>query len=127
MKNSTARQGAIHLTPEERGKIASLKENADARICLEGVVGAIHESPLLDCHRATLSGIDVAFILNVDPEEGIGQYQLHLTGRTGQPGLDVVQAMAALFFGDKTYQIMPDERHPGRVRVMGLFFPYPVL
>lgn len=119
MKNSSARQGTLRLTADDHQKIASLKKAADEKICWDGALP-------LDSHRATLCGIDVLFFLNVDQEDGSGQYQLHLSKKSGeQPGLDEVQAMAATFFGKKEYQILPDERNSNRIRVLGLFFNHP--
>jgi hypothetical protein len=116
MKNSSARKGTLQFTPEEQKKIASLKEAAKSEICWDG-------APPSDSHRATLYGIDVLFFLNVDKEDRCGQYQLHLSKKTGeQPGLDEVQAMAFTFFEGKDYQLLPDERNANRIRVLGLFF-----
>ncbi|MFY9268662.1 MAG: hypothetical protein WAO55_02810 [Candidatus Manganitrophaceae bacterium] len=118
MKNSSARKGTLLFTPEDLQKIASLKKNAASNPWYQD------PTTLLDSHRAVISGIDIAFILSIDREEGSAQYQLHITGKEGQPALEVVQAMAVPFFGDQPYQILPDERHPTRVRLMGLFFHY---
>lgn len=119
MKNSSAREGTLHFTPEEHQKIVDLKAAAESEICWD-------ETPPRDCHQATLCGIDVSFFLNVDKEDGCAQYRLYLAKKNGlQPELDEVQAMAATFFGKKEYQILPDERNPHRIRVLGLFFAYP--
>ncbi len=118
MKNSSARQGTLHFTPEEYQKIDLLKETAEAEICWDGEVPR-------DCHRATLCGIDVVFFKGIDRSEECGQYQLHVSRRSDPPGLDEVQAMAVAFFGNQTYQIMPHERNHAIVRVMGLFFSFP--
>ncbi len=116
MKNSSARKGTLQFTPEEQQKITSLKKAAQTEICWDG-------GPPRDGHRATLCGIDVQFFLNVDKEDHCGQYQLHLSKKTGeQPGLDEVQAMAFTFFEGKDYQILPHERNSNRIRVLGLFF-----
>lgn len=118
LKNSSARKGTLPFTPEDHQKIAALKQAAAAAPCWDG--GRPAEN-----HRAVVCGIEIAFFLEADREDGSGQYQLHITGAQGQPPLEVVQAMAVPFFGEQPYQILPDERHPGRVRVMGLFFNYP--
>jgi hypothetical protein len=117
MKNSSARKGTLAFSEEDRQKIAALKEAAEREICQDGKPLAVH--------RAAICGYDVAFIQNVDLEDGSAQYQLQIMAEEGQPPLDVVQAMAVPFFGDKTYQIMPDERNPFRIKVTGLFFGYP--
>ncbi|MDC4203638.1 MAG: hypothetical protein MPW14_08260 [Candidatus Manganitrophus sp.] len=117
MKNSSARKGTLHFTPEDHQKIASLKKTAESTPCWDG-------APPADCHRAVVCGVDIAFFLAVDREDASGQYQLHITGKEGQPALEVVQAMAVPFFGDQPFQILPDERHPARIRVLGLFFDH---
>lgn len=117
MKNSSAREGTLNFSEGERQKIEAMKAAAAQEVCPDG-------RPL-DLHRANLCGYDVAFFLNVDLEDGAAQHQLHIMGKEGQPPLDVVQAMAVPFFGSKTYQIMPDERNPCRIKVTGLFFSYP--
>lgn len=116
MKNSSARTGTLQFTPEEHQKIAALKKAAQTDPCWDGAAPG-------DAHRATLCGIDVLFFLNVDKEDNCGQYQLHISKKTGeQPGLDEVQAMAFTFFEGKDYQLLPHERNSNRIRVLGLFF-----
>lgn len=117
MKNSSARKGTLKFTSEDQQKIALLKKTAEQTPCWDG-------ARPLDCHRAVVCGIDIAFFLAADREDQSGQYQLHITGKEGQPALEVVQAMAVPFFGEQPYQILPDERHPARIRVLGLFFNY---
>ncbi|MBI3802528.1 MAG: hypothetical protein HY282_02045 [Nitrospirae bacterium] len=117
MKNSSARKGTLPFSPEDHQKIAALKRAAAATPCWDG-------GRPLDSHRARVCGIEIAFFLAADREDESGQYQLHITGEGGQPALEIVQAMAVPFFGEQPYQILPDERHPGRIRVMGLFFDY---
>lgn len=117
MKNSSARKGTLKFSPEDQQKIALLKKTAESTPCWDGARPS-------DSHRAVVCGIDIAFFLAADREDQSGQYQLHITGKEGQPALEVVQAMAVPFFGEQPYQILPDERHPARIRVLGLFFDY---
>jgi len=76
-------------------------------------------------HKTVFGLFEVAWFIKVDPEEETGQYQLLIKGPDGEPGLDVVQAMAATFFPDTTYEIMPEPKNRSTVRVGGLFFYYP--
>ncbi len=118
MKDSSARQGTLRLTAEEVQKVVLLKETVENQICWDG------ERPNTR-HEAVIGALRVAFFMKADHEGEFGQFQLDISRTEGSPALDEVQAMAHLFFGDKPFQIMPDEYNPARVRVMGLFFPYP--
>ncbi|HET6370607.1 MAG TPA: hypothetical protein VFG95_05380 [Nitrospiria bacterium] len=116
MKNSSARQGSVKLTPEERQKVSFMKESARLIPILEG------EPPKAE-HQAIFSGIRTSFVQIVDPEGECAQYRLSLGKEDGQPGLDEVQALAALFFGQESFQILPDPKNACRVNVFGLFLP----
>jgi hypothetical protein len=116
MKDSTARQGEVTLTPDEQRVVSRLREAAKREPVREGTAPAAK-------HRTSLAGLDVTFIQWVDEEGESAQYQLHLMGQSGQPSLSKVQAFARLFFDTLDFQIMPDARHPGCVRVLGIFFP----
>ncbi len=117
MKNSVSRLGTLKLGEQDYEKISRLKSLADEEIVYEG------EKPS-DKHFAIVGGFEIAWFLKVDKEDGIGQYQLRVKGADGEPGLDVVQAMAATFFGQQTYEIMPEPKSVSTVRISGLFFPF---
>lgn len=117
MKDSSARQGALKLSPEEKQAVLSLKRAAEEEVCWDG------DGPK-EGHRTTIGQIHVAFFLSADREGDFGQFQLDLASDAGTLGLDKVQAMASLFFEDRPFQIMPNEYNPAKVRVTGLFFPY---
>lgn len=116
MKNSSARHGAIKLSSEEEKQIVKMKETAELFPHREG------EAPP-DQHHGVLSGVHAIFVRVVNAEEEWAQYQLWLWRETEQPGLDEVQALAAVFFGGKGFQILPDANDPRQVRVLGLFLP----
>ena len=117
MKNSSARLGSLTFNDTDLGEVARLKGSVNNHIVYEGDVRSSK-------HEAVICSYQIAFFLIVDREEGIGQYQLLIKGNDGEPGLDIVQAMAATFFGDKTYEIMPEPKDMSTVRVGSLFFPY---
>jgi hypothetical protein len=116
LKNSSARQGSVKLTPEERQQVSVMKESAKSIPILEG------EPPRTE-HQAIFSGIRTTFVQIVDPEGECAQYRLSLGREEGQPELDEVQALAALFFGEESFQIFPDPKDVCRVNVFGLFLP----
>jgi len=119
MKNSSPRLGALNFSDQDREEITRLKTLAGDEVVYEG------DAPSSK-HAAVLCSHEIAWFLVVDKEEGIGQYRLLIKGNDGgEPGLDVVQAMAFTFFGNKTYEIMPEPRSVSTVRVSSLFFPYP--
>ncbi len=119
MRNSAARLGTLQFCKQDYEKIARLKTLADAEIVYEG------ERPS-DNHYDVVCNIEIGWFLKVDKEEGVGQYQLLVKGIDGEPGLDRVQAMAVTFFGNQTYEIMPEPNSVSTVRVSSLFFPYPI-
>jgi hypothetical protein len=117
MKNSSARTGTLQFSERDNEEIARLKTVAEEDIVYEG------KKPS-EGHFAVVCGIEIAWILKVDREEETGQYQLLIKGTDGEPGLDVVQAMAAVFFRNDAYEIMPEPKSLSTVRVSSLFFPY---
>ena len=117
MKNSSARLGALTLSEKDGEEVARLKVLAMDEVVYEGSAPASK-------HTAIVSSHEISWFLMVDREEGIGQYQLLIKGNDGEPGLDVVQAMAALFFANKPYEIMPEPRSRSTVPIGSLFFPY---
>ena len=117
MRNAAAKLGTLTFTPEDQQKISDLKETAEANPIGE-------EEPLPESRRAVVCGIEIAWFLMVDREDGIGQYRLFIKGDGGQPDLDVVQAMAVPFFGTNPYEIMPYPKDRCVIRVSSLFFPY---
>ncbi len=118
MKNSSARTGTLQFSEQDDEKIARLKSLAEEAVVYE------EEEPSKE-HFSVVCGIEIAWFLKVDQKEGIGQYQLLIKGADGEPSLDVVQAMAIVFFKNDTYEIMPEPKSASTVRVSGLFFPYP--
>jgi hypothetical protein len=116
MKNSSARQGSVKLTPEEQNRLAVMKAFAKASPILEG------DFPRCE-HETIICGIHITFVQTVDPEGECAQFRLSLWREEGQPGLDEVQALATLFFGEESYQILPDPKEARRVNVFGLFLP----
>ncbi len=117
MRNAAAKLGTLVFTPEDIQKIAHLKSTAEAHPVGE-------EERLPEARHAVVCGIEIAWFLMVDREDGIGQYRLFIRGEGGQPDLDVVQAMAVPFFGTNPYEIMPYPKDRCVVRVSSLFFPY---
>ncbi len=117
MRNATAKLGILAFTSEELQKIESLKETSEANPFGE-------EDAFPDARSAIVCGYKIAWFLMVDREDGIGQYRLFIEGHDGQPGLDVVQAMAVPFFSTNPYEIMPYPKDRYVVRVSSLFFPY---
>jgi hypothetical protein len=117
MRNASAKLGTLNFTPEDLQKIEDLKATADANPVGEG-------ESLPESRRGVVCGIEIAWFLMVDREDGIGQYRLFIRGECGQPDLSVVQAMAVPFFATNPYEIMPYPKDPCVVRVSSLFFPY---
>jgi len=116
MKNSSARQGAVRLSPEEHQLIAMMKRQAECSPVVE------EDLPPKES-QACFSGIYLSFARVIDPEGECLQDRLGLWREGGQPGLDEVQALAALFFADQSFQIFPDPKDGRRVNVLGLFKP----
>ncbi|MBI3598377.1 MAG: hypothetical protein HY201_02835 [Nitrospirae bacterium] len=117
MRNAAAKLGTLAFTPEDHQKIEHLKGTAEANPVGE-------EETLPDSRRAVVCGIEIAWFLMVDREDGIGQYRLFIKGDGCQPDLDVVQAMSVPFFGTNPYEIMPYPKDRCVIRVSSLFFPY---
>ena len=118
MRNSSAKLGTLSFSPEDIQKIDHLKATVDD--CPIG-----EDDPIPDDRRAVLCGIEIAWFLMADQEDGIGQYRLMIRGDGAQPDLDVVQAMAVPFFATNPYEIMPYPKDRCVVRVSSLFFPIP--
>jgi hypothetical protein len=116
MRNSSAKLGTLAFTPEDLQKIEQLKATVDACPVPDG-------EPIPENRHAVICGIEIAWFLMVDREDGIGQYRLRIRGSGGQPDLDVVQAMAVPFFATNPYEIMPYPKDRCVIQVSSLFFP----
>jgi hypothetical protein len=109
--------GGLKFSEKDDQEISRLKALAGNEVVYDGNAPSSRQT-------AILCSYEVAWFLVVDQEEGIGQYHLLIKGSDGEPPLSVVQAMAAAFFGNKPYEIMPEPRSLSIVRVGSLFFPY---
>jgi hypothetical protein len=116
MKNSSARLGAVKLGVQERQRIAEMKQAAERGPIQEGEAARKE-------HQETFSGVHASFVKVIDLDGGCAQFRLSLRREEGQPALDEVQALAAAFFGDDSFQILPDPKSVKQVNVMGLFLP----
>jgi hypothetical protein len=116
MRNSSARLGTLQFSEQDSKTIARLRELADAEPVADG-------APPSKNHHDIVCGIEIAWLMVIDQEDGIGQYRLLIKGTDGEPDLGLVQAMAVVFFGNQPYEIMPEPKSLSTVRVSGLFFP----